>query len=302
MIVLVGATLVVLRDAWAQTAPNAGARNIVKDRRAPTISDSDLRVVAASMDEGRAALKRSSFREAIQLFRKVIGYPENQYSAEAQELLGLSLQRNGQLKEAQAVYDDYVRRYPSGEASERVKQRLAGIVTAQNEASTPLRVPAAAPVGALPTGKFSPTHETTWTLVGGVSSFYIHDDAITTARDTSLAPNPPANVDDHSVHQNEILTTVDLLATSNNDKTSGKIRFSGAEEHRGFAHPNGPTGDQKDQIGVSQATLDMVIKEWNRRHVAGRQTYNGDGVFGRFDGAVFSWQALSIFKVEVVVG
>src|SRR5258707_635329 len=146
MIVLVGATLVVLRDAWAQTAPNAGARNIVKDRRAPTISDSDLRVVAASMDEGRAALKRSSFREAIQLFRKVIGYPENQYSAEAQELLGLSLQRNGQLKEAQAVYEDYVRPYPGGEGSERIKQKPAGILRAPGKANSPLRVPPAGPV------------------------------------------------------------------------------------------------------------------------------------------------------------
>src|SRR5258708_36809311 len=131
-LVLVGATLLVVRAAWAQSAPNDGATNIVKNRRGATISDSDLRVVAASMDEGRAALKHNSFREAIQLFRKVIGYPENQYSAEAQELLGLSLQKNGQLKEAQAVYEDYLRRYPGGEGSERIKQRLAGILTAQD--------------------------------------------------------------------------------------------------------------------------------------------------------------------------
>jgi hypothetical protein len=301
-LVLVGATLLVLRAAWAQTAPNAGATNIVKNRRAGTISDSDLRVVAASMDEGRAALKRSSFREAIQLFTKALGYPENQYSAEAQELLGVARQRSGQLAQARAAYEDYLRSYPGGEGSERVKQRLAGILTAQDDAGAPLRVPATAPVGALPVGKFSPTHETTWTLVGGVSSFYIHDDANTTARDTSLAPNPAANVDDHSVHQNEILTTVDLQATWNNDKTSGKIRFSGGEEHRFSTNQNGPTGDQVDQIGISQASLDMVIKDWNLRTVAGRQTYNGDGAFGRFDGAVFSWQALPLLKFDVAGG
>src|SRR5229473_7466475 len=301
-LVLVGATLLVLRTAWAQTAPNAGAPNTAKTRRAGTTSDSDLRVVAASMDEGRAALKRSSFREAIQLFTKALEYPENQYSAEAQELLGVARQRSGQLAQARAAYEDYLRRYPGGEGSERIKQRLAGILTAQDEASVPLRVPATGPVGALPVHKFSPTHDTTWTLVGGVSSFYIHDDANTTARDTSLAPNPAANVDDHSVHQNEILTTVDLQATCNNDKTSGKIRFSGGEEHRFSTNQNGPTGDQKDQIGVSQASLDMVIKDWNLRTVAGRQTYNGDGVFGRFDGALFSWQALPLLKFDVVGG
>ena len=48
-LVLVGATLLVLRAAWAQTAPNSGATNIVKNRPAATISDSDLRIAAAAI-------------------------------------------------------------------------------------------------------------------------------------------------------------------------------------------------------------------------------------------------------------
>ncbi|HYW70655.1 MAG TPA: hypothetical protein VE961_06460, partial [Pyrinomonadaceae bacterium] len=215
---------------------------------------------------------------------------------------GVAHQRSGQLAQARTIYEDYLRHYSNGEGSERVKQRLAGIVTAHDAASAPLRVPSMAPVGALPIGRFAPTHETTWNIVGGVSSFYIHDDANTTARDTSLAPNPAASVDDHSVHQNEILTTIDLLGTWNNDKTSGKIRFNGGEEHRFSTNQNGPTGNQVDEIGVSQASLDILIKDLNLRTVAGRQTYNGDGVFGRFDGALFSWQALSLLKVDLVGG
>jgi hypothetical protein len=57
-----------------------------------------------------------------------------------------------------------------------------------------------------------------------------------------------------------------------------------------------------DQIGVSQASVDMVNKNLNLRTVAGRQTYNGDGVFGRFDGALFSWQALPMLKVDLIGG
>jgi tetratricopeptide (TPR) repeat protein len=302
LLIVVEAALLASRPAWAQAAPDGGVSSISNNRRVGSISDSDLRTAAASMDEGRAALKHNSFREAIELFRKVTGYPENQYSAEAQELLGVSLQRNGQLKEAETVYEDYLRRYPSGEAGERVRQRLAGIMTAHGDATAPLRAPAELPAKALPIGKFTRTDETTWSLVGSVSSFYIHDDADTIARDTSLAPNVAANADDHSVHQNEIFTTLDLLATWNDDKTSGRIRFNGGEEHRFSNNENGPTGDQKDQLGVAQASLDMVIKDWNLRTVAGRQTYNGDGVFGRFDGALFSWQPLPLFTVDVVGG
>src|SRR6202035_1984990 len=131
-----------------------------------TISDSDLRSVADSMDEGRAALKRNNLDGAIQIFTKVLKYPENQYSAEAQELLGLAHQKGRQLSEARAEYEDFLRRYPSGEQSERVRQRLAGIVTANDESSALLRTPNKVPAGAPPIGRFAPINETVWTLVG----------------------------------------------------------------------------------------------------------------------------------------
>ncbi len=302
VLVVVKAALGVSQPAWAQASPDSSETNTVKNRSAGSISAADLRVAAASMDEGRAALKHSTFGEAIRLFKKVLGYPENQYSAEALELLGVSLQKNGQLKEAQSAYEDCLRRYPTGERSERVKQRLAGVVTARDEAPAVLRAPAELPGKALPIGKFTRSNETTWTLVGSVSSFYIRDDANTTARDTSLAPNVAATVDDNAVHQDEIMTTVDLLATWNDDKTSGKIRFNGGEEQRFSTDQNGPTGDQKTQFGVAQASLDMVVKDWNLRTVAGRQTYNGDGVFGRFDGALVSWEALPLLRFDAVAG
>jgi hypothetical protein len=296
---LVADIICALRPGYAQTAGDAGATTPPKNRSIGTISDADLRVVAASMDEGRAALRRNNLRDAIKLFTKVLAYPENPYSAEAQELLGLARQKSGQFAEARDIYEDYLIRYPSGEESERVKQRLAGIVTANGDPGTALRTPVAAPVGRLPIGTFAPIHETSWTLVGSVSSFYIHDDSFITARDTSLAPNPAAAVDDHAVHQHEILTTVDLLATWNNDQTAGKIRFSGGEEHR---FPSNQGAYQVDETGVSALSVDAVIKDWNLRTVAGRQTFNGDGVFGRFDGALFSWQPLPLLKIDLVGG
>jgi tetratricopeptide (TPR) repeat protein len=294
------AALLAAETAWTQPAADAGAATAARTRRAGPISDADLRAAAAAMDEGRAALKRSNYRDAIALFNKVLAFPENQYSSEAQELVGLAYQRNGQLAQARAAYEESLRRYPTGDTADRVRQRLAGIVTAEEDKTAPLRAPGALPAKALPIGKFTKTDETTWTLVGGVSSFYIHDTAITNSRNTGLAPNVGATADDTQVHQNEILTSLDLLATWNSPSTSGKIRFNGGYEHR-FDNviQNGPSGDQKDQFGVSQASVDVVFKDLNLRTVAGRQTYNGDGVFGRFDGALFSWQALPMLKVDL---
>jgi tetratricopeptide (TPR) repeat protein len=263
----------------------------VQSQSATNMSAADLRVIAASMDEGRAALKRNAFREAVALFGKVLRYPQTQYTGEALELLGLAHQKSGQLAQARSAYEDCLRRYPDGEQAERVRQRLAGLITARADVPAPLRAPTGGPFGA--------NHDTTWTLLSSTSVFYIHDDSFTTARDTSLAPNVADNIDDHSVHQNEILITHDLAAKWNNDTTTGRIRISVGEEHR---FSTNQAGYQVDELGVSQANLDLTVKDWNLRMSGGRQSYNGDGVFGRFDGGVLSWQALSWLKVDLTGG
>jgi hypothetical protein len=287
----------------SQTSPTGGTRGTdagaairPKDRSAGTISDSDLRAAAAWMDEGRAALKHNNFGSAIQLFAKVLKYPESQYSAEAQELLGLAHQKGGQLSQARADYEDYLRRYPNGEQSERVRQRLAGIVTAVGDPSAPPRAPNGLPGGVLPIGKFAQTSATNWTFVASVSSFYIRDDSFRTVKDTSVAPNPNADPDDHAVHQNEMLSTLDLMGTWNNDQTKGRIRFSGGEEHRFYAP------SQTDETGISALSIETQVKDWNLSMVGGRQTLNADGMLGRFDGMLFSWRPLPMLKVDLVGG
>ena len=287
-----------LPSAGQNSAPGATAAAAARPKDRPAsgkISDTDLRAIAAWMDEGRAALRKNSFGAAMQLFTKILKYPENQHSAEAQELLGLARQKSGQLAEARAEYEDYLRRYPSGEQSERVRQRLAGIVTANGEPSAPLRTPNGQPAGLLPAGKFTPSRETTWTLVGSASMFYIRDDSFRAVRDPSVAPDPTADPDTHRVHQNEMLATLDVTGAWNNDETKGKIRFSGSEEHR-FN-----TGS-RDLSGIATFLVDTMVKDWNLRTVVGRQTLNTDGVLGRFDGALLSWQPLPMLKVDVVTG
>ena len=260
------------------------------NRAAGRISPQDLRSVAAWMDEGRAALHRNNPKGAIQLFSRVLGYPENQYSAEAQEFLALAYQKNGQTAEARAQYEDYLRRYPIGEASDRVRQRLTAIAP-NSEASGPLRTPPAM----LPAGKFTRSGETTWTLVGSASAFYIRNDSFTAARDPTLAPNPNVDPDTHRVHQNEILSSLDATATWNNDQTKGKIRFSGSEEH--MFSPS-----SRDLVGVAAFSVETLVKDWNVRSVFGRQTLNTDGVLGRFDGALLSWQPLTMLRLDLVAG
>ena len=203
----------------APSAPPVSLRPM--DRPPGKASDADLRIIAASMDEGRAALRKSQFKTAFPLFTKVLRYPENQYSAEAQEFLGLAYQKDGQLLQARNEYEDYLRRYPKGEGNERVAQRLAGILTAIGEPQEKLRITKA------PERRAEPG----WSLYGSVSAFYIRDDSFRTIRDPSLPPIPNEDKDEHRVHQNTLLTSIDLFGTWTDERSKSKFRFSGSEEH-----------------------------------------------------------------------
>ena len=244
----------------------------------------------------------------------MLGFPGNTHSAEAQELLGLAYQRSGKLAAARAIYEDCLRRYPGGEQGERVRQRLAGIspgISASpgdvQAAEKALRTPPGAaadgvPAKALPVGKFTKSDATHWKLVGSVSSFYLRDDAFVAVRNRSVAPNLAVNVDDVLLQQHAVFSSVNLLGTWNSEHTSGRIRIDAGLEHRFDTVQNGPNGSQVDQVGVSQASIDMVLKDLDLRAIIGRQTYNGNGIFGRFDGAVLSWMALPFLKVDLFAG
>jgi tetratricopeptide (TPR) repeat protein len=258
------------------------------------LSDADLRSAAAAMDEARAALKANNFNGAIQLLTKVIKLPENENSAEAHELLGLARQRSGQVAAAKSEYESYLSRYPNREGAERVRQRLDAIITASGEPSEKLRTATNQP-GFKRANGFGQSGETTWTFSGSASEFYIRDDSFRTAVDPSVAPDPNADADSHQVHQNESLSSLDLVAAWVNDQARGKLRFSGTEEHHFDS-------GSEDRLGVAALFSDVELKDWAVLGRVGRQTRNTGGVLGRFDGGLVSWQALPYAKFNLVTG
>ncbi len=267
----------------------------VKRTAMAQLSDADVKFIEASMDEARAAIKKGSFAEAIDLLKKVLRFPDNRYRADAQELLGVAQQKAGRTTEARGEYEDYLRRYPGGEASERVKQRLAGLLTAAGEAPERLRGSLGDP--GLPGGgmtKASHSDETQYSVSGSMSSFYIQDDSVNTAKDISTAPNPNADPDAHRSHQNTLLSNFDLFGTAVNDQIKSKFKLAVTEEHQ--------LSPDDDRFGVSTALVEYTLKDSDLMARIGRQTRNTGGVIGRFDGGVASWQATSDVRLNVVAG
>src|SRR5262245_21692787 len=262
-----------------------------KGRAPAALAPAELSAVGAAMDEARAALKKGNYAQAIQLLSKVLTRPENERSAEAQELLGIAYQKAGHIAEARAQYADYLSRYPNGEGSEGVRQRLDGIVTASSEPGERLRsgkAQSGEPGGPQRSGG------TTWMVSGSASQFYIRDDSFRTLRDPSLPPNPNEDKDAHLTHQNSLLSSFDLSAVWSNDQFKSKFRFSGTEEHR--------FDDNREIVSVAALFFETTVKQWDLMTRLGRQTRNTGGVVGRFDGGVVSWQASPNVHFNVVGG
>jgi tetratricopeptide (TPR) repeat protein len=261
-----------------------------KERAAGASSPADY---SASVDGARLALKQGNYAQAIELLSKALTRPENERSAEARELLGIAYQKAGQIAEARAQYEDYLRRYPAGEGSEGVRQRLDGILTASGEAQR-LRSSKAQSVGPDEAGGPPRSGGTTWMVSGSASQFYIRDDSFRTLRDPSLPPNPNEDKDAHLTHQNSLLSSFDLSAVWSNDQFKSKFRFSGTEEHK--------FDDNREIVSIAALFFETTVKQWDLMTRLGRQTRNTGGVVGRFDGGVVSWQANPNMRLNVVGG
>ncbi|MEQ1718898.1 MAG: outer membrane protein assembly factor BamD [Hyphomicrobium sp.] len=254
---------------------------------AGTASPEQSQKAAALMDEGRAALRKSDFTRAIAKFKAILALPQSPSSAEAQEMLALAYQRNKDTDRARAEYEDYLIRYPAGEDSDRVRQRLAAIVTASGEGGEKLK--AARDPSAKPDDGTR-----TWTMSGSAAQFYIRDDSFRTVRDPSLPPIVNQDLDSIQTHQNELLTSLDAIATWSGGGSKSKLRFSGTEQHK--------FDKDDDIVGVSALFFETAIRDWGTEFRVGRQTRNTGGVLGRFDGAALSFAAAEPYRVNIVAG
>jgi len=84
------------------------------------------------MQRAKTDLTAGNYASAIRYLTALTSTGDNKYAREALELLGLARQRNKQTAHAVDIYEEYLVLYPDGEDSDRVRQRLAGLLTASS--------------------------------------------------------------------------------------------------------------------------------------------------------------------------
>lgn len=208
--------------------------------------------------QGRDFITSGDYIQAIQTLNRLLTLPNNKFTSDAVEYIGVARERGGQFELARQVYEMYLRTYPDTEGAQRMRQRLASMAGAN--------VPAMRPV--------QDKNEPVGTVYGSLSQTYYRGTFTTGVTSLTPTPTPPGLSNDT---QRSLISYVDLTA-----------RYQGGDYDNRVVLRNKYTyswldPDLKDNY-LTAAYLD--IKDRRRDYSAriGRQPGNTGGVLGIFDG------------------
>jgi tetratricopeptide (TPR) repeat protein len=232
-----------------------------------------LEQLAQLMDEGRQAILTGDSDHAVRIYTKVLREPENEYSRQAQEYLGLARERNGQNAHAVAEYRRYLMLYPEGEDTARVRQRLAGLTAINEIREAPL---------VTDTRDYDVKR---WDVYGGVAQYY--------RRDVSQFDDQ-----DQVVGQSSVLSDFDLVTRRRGDRFDFSSRSTMGNLYDLLSEDEGPGNSTR----IYYMYGDVVDSRWDLSARIGRQSLHSSGVLGRFDGAQLGWSFRPNARLNVVTG
>lgn len=275
---------------------------------ATTAQEGPADEIERDFQDARQAIIGGDYSTAIRLLTRLLEQPQHERSEEAQELLGLSRERNGQLAQARAEYETYLAKYPNSDGANRVRQRLAGVMTAQAQPQTdrtPEEDGEAEVLAGLPEQELPPVRdrrvrsplqpipiqeeEPEPSTRGFLSSYYYRSQGSTvfTEFDTDTTDT------DDEVFNDTLVTSLDFQGEFETESTTNTWRIAG-EHELDFA-------DGGHQFSLSRAYMGVTLKESGLGFKFGRQSQNEGGIQGRFDGLEVTYP-LNGTTIAAVVG
>lgn len=232
------------------------------------------------LERSRAALTRGDNPTAIQLLSKLLQLPPNQHSQDAQELIGLAHERNGEIAEAKSEYRLCLKLYPDWPGAERVRQRLADLE-------------------ALPTTKtLIPVKKkeiSVSTAYGSLSQYYYRGNSRVDTTETPIIGPPLALPTLTALDQSALISSLDI---------TGRFR-SGDYDSRVVVRDSYTLNflentENVNRLYAGYAEVRNKLHDYSGR--LGRQPGNSGGVLGRFDGISMGYGVLPKWRINVVAG
>jgi tetratricopeptide (TPR) repeat protein len=264
----------------ATSAQPEGLPPVEKIGSDPPLQPEELKRLMA---QARLAVDKHDYKTAVTVLTKLQRQPEFPDRASAQELLGLARERSGELAHAKAEYEEYLRRYPNGEAAERVELRLRTLRNAEARART---------------GREAPGEAHGWELSGDWSQLFRYDGQRIT--NGPPPPNTSSTVPLGALTQaeNAVFNDVDLLAR-NRGNTFDFIGRMSAGYDKSFQSSATALGNP---TRVSIASFEVLDRPLGLLARLGRQVSVEDGILGTFDGLSLSWQFRPSWSLNAAAG
>ena len=232
-----------------------------------TLTDKQL---DSLMQRAKTDFKKQDYSQAIRYLTAIISAGEHQYSSEALELLGLSRQRNGQNAHAAAIYKEYLEKYPEGDGTTRVSQRLTGLMTSTQ-----------APRDKIHMEEEESTSETT--TFGSFSQFYRKD-----ISDTD-------NIDSLTT-LSQLITFLDLTTLHQTSRFDQRFQFT-ADDTYDFLDD-----DDANSFRFIEMYYDLSSRKTGTSGRIGRQALRLGGILKRFDGISAGYQFTPNMRLNLLGG
>ena len=243
----------------------------------------DMERHAAELNKvGRAALAAEDYEKAVEIFNVLLNLPPNKQSQEAQELVGVARERNGEIEKARAEYEHYLRSFPDGSGAVRVQQRLGALAEAKNLTAQER--------AGKKTKKIDQVQ-----VYGSIYEYYYGGYSQTSITDKVSNTSTKFNNQDQSLLQ----SAFDVTARYRKDEYDNKFVVRGTHSYDMLA-----LDDSRRNINRLRALYFEHSSQDSYLIRVGRQPGNSGGVLDyRFDGAWFRYTAVPQFlNINLLAG
>lgn len=228
----------------------------------------DEKMLVDMMETARQAMYEHDYNRAIRVYTELAEMPDHLYRRDAMESLGLAFERAADVDGARAVYERYIQLYPQGEDSDRVHQRLAGLVTAE---------------WARPKQLEKKAEPKNWRSYGSLFQF---------VRRSGSSTDEGGMV----IGQHAVITSLDINSRGREGGVDIKSRVTGSHLYDLLDDPT-----EHMQL-LSYLYLDLSQRSSGLHGRVGRQRANGGGVLGRFDGVNLGLRFTPKYALNMVAG
>lgn len=243
--------------------------------------DVEKRAVAL-LGLAKEALTSRKNDEAISLLNNLLRLPQNSASREGRELLGLAYERFGAIRRAKEEYAIYLKLYPAGKDSERVRLRLANLDKPGVEEKTRLaqRRRERPPISI---------------IYGGVSQTYYRGSSKVETKPFDLSGNPLNTTTLTATDQSALITSLDFTHRYRSERFDNRFVFRDTNTQNFLEN-------SKDVNRLNAVYYDFRDKQLDGGGRLGRQPGSTAGILLPFDGARFNYGISSTVRLNLQAG